>query len=62
MAIGNILLVDVRRNLEHGKTYICPFSMQKNQHPFIKILTENPNLWLEIYTQMQMFVDHFDDK
>lgn len=62
MAIGNILLIDIRRYLESEKTYVCSFGLQKNQHPFIKLLIENQNIWLEVHNQMEIFFHHFDKK
>ncbi|GLV43443.1 uncharacterized protein CBL_03985 [Carabus blaptoides fortunei] len=62
MAIGNILLLDLRRTLDVNRNYKCPFSIQKPQHPLISLLIQNSEIWLEIFTQIQMFMNHHDDK
>lgn len=62
MAIGNLLLLDMRRTLENKKIYNCPFSIQKNQHPLITVLSQDREIWLDVYNQIQMFMQHFDDK
>lgn len=62
MAIGNLLLIDLRRTLDVNKNYKCPFSIQKPQHPLISLLIQNTDIWLEIFSQIQMFMNHFDDK
>lgn len=61
-AIGNLLLIDVYRSINLKKEYKCTFNLSKNQHPFIRILSQDKDIWLEVYSQIQMFVKHFDEK
>lgn len=62
MAIGSLLLLDMRRSLDYKKTYSCPFNLQKNQHPFIKVLSQKKDVSTEVLNQMQIFFKHFDEK
>lgn len=62
MAIGNLLLLGIRRDVEINKAYKCPFNIQKPQHPLISILSQNYDIWRDIFNQIQLFVNHYDPK
>nr|CAD7568632.1 unnamed protein product [Timema californicum] len=60
-AIGSLLILDLKFRLSNNEVYKCPFTLRSPQHPFITILKQKKEVWLDVFNQIQFMCQHKED-